>query len=58
MYWVKSLQQSLGIPVDDMMVNLQCMRDVLRRELPREYTERAGDLLPSAKYPRRICIPA
>jgi methanogenic corrinoid protein MtbC1 len=53
MSWVKSLLQSLGIPADDMMVNLQCMRDVLRRELPREYAERADDLLDEmyAKYP-------
>lgn len=40
--------KSLGVPAEDMMVNLQCMREVLRRELPRQHAERAGDLPPSA----------
>lgn len=32
--WVKKLLSSLGIPDEDMRINLRCMREILASELP------------------------
>lgn len=48
MSWVKSLLKNLGLPEEDMLANLQCMKEVLRRELPAEYAEPAARLLDEA----------
>jgi len=45
MSWVKSLLGSLGLPEEDMLINLQCMSEVLSRELPSEYAVIACEYL-------------
>lgn len=51
--WVKSLLSSLGLPEEDMLVNLECMEEVISRELPGEISAQACRFLKAMreKYP-------
>ncbi len=48
MAWVRTLFKSLGLPEEDMLVNLECMEEVLSRELPGEVSE------PACRYLREM----
>ncbi len=55
--WAKVMLEGRGIPSEDLLVNLEVLRDVLRRELPSEAAEVAGHYV-DAGVERLLHFPA